>query len=122
MQQMNNLRLVSGLRLLFAETRMLKILRKSNGEVIYRLCGTMGAEEIPIVEQCLEEEVLDRRVALDLTDLRLVSREAVQFLERCERCGIDLVGAAPYIRRWIQRERKLKKRRRSLRPLATAEV
>lgn len=46
------------------------------------------------------------RLLLDLNEVTLVDVEAVRFLVACEAEGIDLLDCAPYIRRWMSRERK----------------
>jgi queuine/archaeosine tRNA-ribosyltransferase len=45
------------------------------------------------------------RLLLDLHEVTLVDVEVVRFLVACEAEGIDLRDCAPYIRRWMSRER-----------------
>jgi hypothetical protein len=45
-------------------------------------------------------------IALDLTDVTLVDRDAIGFLKRCEVNGIELKNCAGYVREWITRERR----------------
>ena len=40
-----------------------------------------------------------------LKEVRLVDREAVQFLARCETEGVELDNCPAYIREWIEKER-----------------
>ena len=44
-------------------------------------------------------------VALDLEDVKLVDVEAVRFLAGCEAKGVELRQCAPYIRKWILKEK-----------------
>jgi len=78
---------------------MLKIKRAANGEVVLTLSGRMDAENVKL-------EVEGRRIVLDLKDLTLVDRKAVNFLKRCEADSIKLKNCPAYIREWITRERR----------------
>ena len=84
---------------------MLKILRSSNGQVIFTLIGRVQAERVAELEELLKSEAGARQIVLDLKDLTLVDRDAVRFLERCEEDGIKLKNCPAYIREWITRER-----------------
>ncbi len=63
---------------------MLKITRAANGEVVIKLSGRMGAENISELETLISAEASGRRIVLDLKDLTLVDQDAVSFLRRCE--------------------------------------
>jgi anti-anti-sigma regulatory factor len=84
--------------------QMLKVHRSANGQVVFRLSGRMEAENIAELETLLGSEVKGRRIVLDLSDLTLVNRDAVSFLERCEAKSISLKNCPAYIREWITRE------------------
>ena len=84
---------------------MLKITRAANGEVVIRLSGRMGAENLGELEKLISAEADRRRIVLDLKDLKLVDRDAVSFLERCETDSIEIKNCPAYIREWITRER-----------------
>jgi glyoxylase-like metal-dependent hydrolase (beta-lactamase superfamily II) len=43
-------------------------------------------------------------VALDLRQVRIVDRDAVRFLARCETRGIELLDCPPFVRSWIKSE------------------
>ena len=85
--------------------RMLKIQRLANGEVVFTLSGRMDAEQTAVLKTLFRDEAKGRRIVLDLKDLTLVDRDAVQFLERCESDSIKLRNSPAYIRVWIERER-----------------
>ena len=85
---------------------MLKIERTANGEVVFKLTGRMGAENVNEVENLINAEASCRRVVLDLKDLRLVDQEVVSFLRRCEANSIQLKNCPAYIREWITGERQ----------------
>jgi hypothetical protein len=85
---------------------MLKITRAANGEVVIKLSGRMGAENLGELEKLISAESDGRRIVLDLRDLTLVDRDAVSFLQRCEADSITLKNCPAYIRRWITGERR----------------
>ena len=85
---------------------MLKIQRSSNGEVTYTLSGQIEEEDIAELEAVIRSEVKGRRIVLDLTDLTLVGRDAIAFLDHCEVNGIALKNCPAYIREWIKSERE----------------
>ena len=84
---------------------MLRITRKENGEVAFRVSGQLNAENVVEIGTLIEAEKKGSRVVLDLTDLRSVDGEAVKFLEKWEADSIKLKNCGPYIREWIRRER-----------------
>ena len=85
---------------------MLKLTMAANGEVVIKLCGRMGAENLGELEKLISAETNGRRIVLDLKDLTLVDRDAVKFLERCEADSIKLTNCPAYIREWIMGERR----------------
>ena len=84
---------------------MLKITRVANEELVIKLSGRMGAENLGELEKLISAEADGRRIVLDLKDLMLVDRDAVRFLEQCEADSIKLKNCPAYIREWIRRER-----------------
>ena len=84
---------------------MFKVTRVSNGEVIFKLSGQLGGESIGELEALISAETSDRRIVLDLKDLRLVDQDIVSFLKHREADGIQLKNCPPYIREWIMGER-----------------
>jgi anti-anti-sigma regulatory factor len=85
---------------------MLKITRAANGEVVIKLSGRMGAENLGELEKLIGAEVESRRIILDLEDLKLVDHDAVKLLRRCEEDNITLKNCPPYVRKWITGERQ----------------
>lgn len=85
---------------------MLKIERTANGEVVFKLTGRMGAENVTELENLINAEAGYRRVVLDLKDLRLVNQDVVSFLRRCEADSIQLKNCPAYIREWITGDRR----------------
>jgi len=83
---------------------MLKITRAANGEVVFKLSGRMGANDIGEVETLISAEARAGRIILDLKDLRLVDQDVISFLRRCEADSIQLKNCPAYIREWITGE------------------
>ena len=85
---------------------MLRIQRSENGEVVFTLSGQMDEEPIAELETLINLEATGCRIVLDLKDLTLVNDDAITFLERCESNSITLENCPPYIREWINRQRR----------------
>ena len=84
---------------------MLKIQRSAdNGFVIFTLSGRIQAEHLEQLQQLFEFETADHNIVLDLKEVRLVDRDAVKFLARCEADGNRLNHCPAYIREWIAKE------------------
>ena len=84
---------------------MLKITRTGNGEVVFKLSGRMGAENIGELEALISAETSGSRIVLDLEDVTLVDQDAVSFLRRCEADSLQLRNCPAYIRKWMTGER-----------------
>src|SRR5580700_457627 len=85
--------------------QMLRITRKANGEVVFKVSGQLTGENVTEIETLIAAETKGRRIVLDCTDLRSVDSEAVKFLEKWEADSIKLKNCGLYIREWIRRER-----------------
>jgi len=84
---------------------MLRITRKVNGEVVFKVSGQLTAENVAEMETLIAAETKGSLIVLDCTDLRSVDGEAVKFLEKWEADSIKLKNCGLYIREWIRRER-----------------
>jgi hypothetical protein len=84
---------------------MLRILRSSNGQVVFKLSGRMGLEDIAELEKLIKSEANGRHIVLDLKDVTLAGQDAITFLDRCEADNITLKNCAAYVREWITRQR-----------------
>ena len=83
----------------------LKIQKLARGEVVdFTLSGRIRAEEVAELQRLFEVEGQDHLIALDLKEVKLVDRDAVKFLARCEANGTKLENCPAYIREWIGRE------------------
>jgi len=88
---------------------MLRITKKTNGQVVFRVSGQLTAENVAEMEALIAAEGKGKRIVLDCTDLRSVDGEAVKFLEKWEADSIKLKNCGLYIRERIKRERQERK-------------
>ena len=65
------------------------------------LSGRIDQQHVLAVQQALQAETDIRKVVLDLSELQLVDRAAVQFLSACEASGVKLENCPSYIKEWI---------------------
>jgi hypothetical protein len=80
---------------------MLKIQRMANGEVVFALSGRLEADHLGELSVLLALESSGQPIALELHDLVLVDRGAVDFLRSCQSKGIALRNCPTYIRIWM---------------------
>jgi anti-anti-sigma regulatory factor len=84
---------------------MLRITRKANGEVVFKISGQLSTENVAQMEALIAAEEKGKRIVLECSDLRSVDGEAVKYLEKWETDSIKLKNCGLYIREWIRRER-----------------
>jgi anti-anti-sigma regulatory factor len=83
---------------------MLKIQRKTNGDVVLTLIGRLDMDSLRELSAVLAAEPAGRTIVLDLKDVVLVDRDTVRFLRARERDGTVLRNSPPYILAWMERE------------------
>ena len=76
------------------------------GRVVLSISGRIQAEELLELQEAVSlEELLDRKIDLDLENVRLVDQPVVTYLACCEADGMRLRNCPSYIREWIDREK-----------------
>jgi hypothetical protein len=85
---------------------MLRIDKSGNGHVVFTLSGRIEAEDLAELQQLLAKEAGSDDVLLDLKDVTLVSRDAVEFLTHCEGKRVKLQRCPGYIREWINQGKR----------------
>ena len=89
----------------------LKIDKQSSGdELVVRLIGNLGVEHLP--EVTAEVRLEGRRVAIDVSEVTLISIEGIRLLNACEDDGIAVINASPYILEWMALKRRFRPPRR----------
>ncbi len=78
--------------------------RLAGGEnmVVLRVCGRIRAEHVRTLKELIRRK--SGAVALDLTEVTLVAREAVTFLAACELKSIEVRNCPAFLREWIDKE------------------
>jgi len=71
--------------------------------VVLRVSGRIDGANVDILREMIGRE--QGVVSLDLTEVRLVDREAVRLLVVSEANGIEFIHCPAYIREWIAQER-----------------
>jgi hypothetical protein len=100
---------------------MLRIQRSEHSDgVRFMLSGRIEGEYLAELRRLVEGEE-SRPLTLDLGEVKLVDRNAVRFLARCEAAGATLENCPGYIREWIARERAPSKTRRKRRTSGNPE-
>lgn len=74
------------------------------GFVVFRVCGRIDGAYVELLQELIENEKTAKgRLALDLTEVTVVSLEAVRTLTVLETNGIELQNCPAYVREWISR-------------------
>ncbi len=77
------------------------------GFVVYHVSGRIDGTYVEVLQQLTENEKTAKgRLALDLTEVTVVSLEAVRALSVAEANGIELRNCPAYVREWISRVRE----------------
>ena len=71
--------------------------------VVLHISGRIAAEGLEVVRTALDGRGV---IAIDLADVDLVDREAVDLLAQTEAEGIELRNCPAYIREWITKQRE----------------
>ena len=81
--------------------------------IVLTLTGRIQADNVPDLEALMKSESPDRDIVLDLRHLKLVDRDAVQFLASREASGTELRNCSAYIREWITQEKNVMQRKKA---------
>ena len=72
--------------------------------VVLRISGRISRDDVDVLRSALDQE--RGAIAIDLAEVGLVDRGAVNLLVLIETRGVELRNCPPYIREWIARERE----------------
>jgi hypothetical protein len=73
------------------------------GLVVLRISGRITGDDVDVLRAAIDQE--GGAVVIDLEEVGLVDRAAVNLLVFSEGRGIELRNCPPYIREWVDRER-----------------
>jgi len=77
------------------------------GLVVFRVSGRIDCAYAEVLQELIENEKTAKgRLALDLTEVTVVSLEAVRALSVSEANGIELRNCPAYVREWISKVRE----------------
>ena len=78
-----------------------------SGFVVFRVSGRIDRASVEVLQELTEnEETAKGSLGLDLTQVTVVSLEAVRALSVAEANGIELRNCPAYIREWISQVRE----------------
>jgi anti-anti-sigma regulatory factor len=73
-----------------------------DGFIVLRVSGRIDCASVEVLQELTEKEKTGKgRLALDLTEVTVVSLEAVRALTIAESSGIELRNCPAYVREWI---------------------
>ena len=72
--------------------------------IVLRLSGRIEGEQLNEVKELFTSADDSKNLVFDLEETKLVDREAVAFLIRCQAQGAKLRNCPAYIKEWIARE------------------
>ena len=79
----------------------------SGGFVAFRVSGRIDGTYVHVLQELTEnEKTVKGKLAIDLTEVTVVSLEAVRVLSAAEANGIELRNCPAYIREWISQVRE----------------
>ena len=74
----------------------------SSEAIVFALSGELDNEHMESLNELLDGE--KRSILLDLRDVTLVGRKAVEFLAHLEAGGVEIINCPEYVRTWIDSE------------------
>jgi hypothetical protein len=78
-----------------------------DGLVVLCVSGHIAAEHVETLRELTQKgKITKGGLAIDLTEVCLVSQEAVEALALAEANGIELRNCPAYIREWVSRKRE----------------
>jgi ABC-type transporter Mla MlaB component len=78
---------------------------RSRNRTILKISGRLQRENLAELNKQMGTD--PARTALDVSEVTLVDLEVVRFLNACQDQGVECANPSPYIREWMNRERKL---------------
>jgi anti-anti-sigma regulatory factor len=79
-----------------------------DGFVVFRVSGRIDGTYVDTLQESMEKEKTTEkcRLAIDLSEVTLVSQEVVEALAVAEANGIELKNCPAYVREWVSRSKE----------------
>jgi anti-anti-sigma regulatory factor len=77
-----------------------------DGFVVLRVIGRIDGTYVATLRESMEKEETTNGLVIDLTEVTLVSQEAVEALAVAEAAGIELRDCPAYVREWVSRAKE----------------
>jgi len=77
-----------------------------DGFVVLRVSGRIDGTHVETLRELTDKDKTTKGMAIDLTEVTLVSHEAVEVLSLAEASGIELKNCPAYVREWVSRQRE----------------
>jgi anti-anti-sigma regulatory factor len=79
-----------------------------DGFVVFRVSGRIDSTYVAALQESMEKEKTTNgcRLAIDLSEVTLVSQEVVEALAVAEANGIELKNCPGYVREWVSRAKE----------------
>lgn len=79
---------------------------EQGGLVVLLVSGRIEGEHLTELRKAFNVETKNQNFILDMSEVRLVDQDSIEFLSRCEANGAELRNCPAYIREWIERDRE----------------
>src|SRR3984885_8436467 len=76
----------------------------AENSVVIRVCGRIQLEHVSTVKELIRQE--QGVVVLDLTEVTLVDRDAVNLIAMCALKNVELRNCPAFLREWVAKERQ----------------
>src|SRR5437016_2725613 len=77
-----------------------------NGFVVFHISGRIDSADVEILRELIEKEERTKSIlAIDLTEVTLIGRDAIRLLSTVETKGTELRNCPAYIRNWVSRDK-----------------
>ena len=77
-----------------------------NGFVVLHISGRIDSADVEILRELIEKEERAKSIlAIDLTEVTLIGRDAIRLLSTVETKGTELRNCPAYIRNWVSRDK-----------------
>jgi anti-anti-sigma regulatory factor len=78
----------------------------ADGFVVLHISGRIDSADVEILRELIENDEKAKSIlAIDLTEVTLIGRDAIRLLSTVETKGTELRNCPAYIRNWVSRDK-----------------